>query len=277
MPNHPIPQDPSRAFRVDGKVALISGAAQGLGATIARTLSAAGAAVFLTDVQGEAVENTARSIREAGGLAAAAQHDVTSESQWESVVAKAVEQLGGIDILVNNAGVEDTALFSDCSLETFKRIQDVNVTGTFLGIKHGVRAMRPQGISGRSGSIINLSSLAALIGVTGLGAYCASKGAVRSLTKAAAVECAQLGYGIRVNSIHPGVVKTAMGNHLLEGFVRLGLAPDLATAEAAMNQLHLLGMGEPADVANAVLYLASPAARWTTGAEIVLDGGASAA
>jgi NAD(P)-dependent dehydrogenase (short-subunit alcohol dehydrogenase family) len=174
------------------------------------------------------------------------------------------------------AGVEDMALFADASLETFKRIQDINVNGVFLGIKYAIRAMRPGGISGRSGAIVNLSSLAALIGVTGLGAYCASKGAVRSLTKAAAIECAQLGTGIRVNSVHPGVIKTAMGNHLLEGFVKLGLAPDVATAEGAMNQLHPLGLGEPADVANAVLYLASGAARWTTGAEIVLDGGAYA-
>ncbi|MDB5971299.1 MAG: putative dehydrogenase [Hydrocarboniphaga sp.] len=268
--------DPTRAFRLDGKVAFISGAAQGLGAHIASTLAAAGAAVFLTDVQAEAVEKTAAAIRDAGGKAAAMQHDVTREEQWDAAIAKAVGRFGGLDILVNNAGVEDMALLTECSLETFKRIQDINVNGTFLGLKYAIRAMRPGGISGRSGAIVNLSSLAAMIGVTGLSAYCASKGAVRSMTKAAAIECAQLGTGIRVNSVHPGVIKTAMGTHLLEGFVRLGLVPDLATADAAMNQLHPLGLGEPADVANAVLYLASGAARWTTGAEIVLDGGAYA-
>jgi 3alpha(or 20beta)-hydroxysteroid dehydrogenase len=272
----PTAIDPTRAFRLDGKVAFVSGAAQGLGAQIAGTLAAAGAAVFLTDVQGDAVEATAATIRSAGGKAAAARHDVTQEAQWESAIAQAVDAFGGLDILVNNAGVEDMALLSECSLETFKRIQDINVNGTFLGLKYGIRAMRPGGISGRSGAIVNLSSLAAMIGVTGLSAYCASKGAVRSMTKAAAIECAQLGTGIRVNSVHPGVIKTAMGTHLLEGFVRLGLVPDLATADAAMKQLHPLGLGEPADVANAVLYLCSAAARWTTGAEIVLDGGANA-
>jgi 3alpha(or 20beta)-hydroxysteroid dehydrogenase len=268
--------DPTSAFRLDGKVAFISGAAQGLGAHIAQTLAAAGASVFLSDVQADAVEKTAAAIRDAGGKAASIKHDVTVEADWDAAIAKAVSTFGGLDVLVNNAGVEDMALLTECSLETFKRIQDINVNGTFLGLKYGIRAMRPGGSSGRSGSIVNLSSLAAMLGVTGFSAYCASKGAVRSLTKAAAIECAQLGTGIRVNSVHPGVIKTAMGNHLLEGFVRLGLVPDLATAEGAMNQLHPLGMGEPADVANAVLYLASSAARWTTGAEIVLDGGAAA-
>lgn len=267
---------PEQVFRLDGKVAFISGAAQGLGAHIARTLAAAGAAVFLTDVQTEAVEQTAQSIRDGGGTAASAHHDVTIEAEWEAAVAKAIATFGGLDILVNNAGIEDMGFFANGSLEVFKRIQDINVNGSFLGMKYAIGAMQPGGAAGRGGSIVNLSSLAAMIGVIGLGAYCASKGAVRSLSKAAAVECAQLGYGIRVNSIHPGVIKTAMGNHLLEGFVRLGLAPDVATAEAAMVALHPLGLGEPDDVSNAVLYLASSASRWTTGAELVLDGGGNA-
>ncbi len=269
--------NPEKAFRLDGKVAFVSGAARGLGAHIARTLAAAGAAVFISDVLADEVEATARSIREAGGKAASIAHDVTSEAHWELALAQAVASFGGLDVLVNNAGVEDTAFFADGTLEGFQRIQNVNVTGSFLGLKHAIRVMRPGGVAGKGGSIINLSSLAALIGVTGLGAYCASKGAVRSLSKSAAIECAQLGYGIRVNSIHPGVIKTAMGNHLLEGFVRLGMAPDLAAAEGAMLQMHPLGLGQPDDVAHAVLYLASPASRWTTGAELALDGGASAA
>ncbi len=269
-------QAPEKAFRVDGKVALITGAARGLGAHVARTLAAAGASVFLTDVLSAEVEKTAKSIRDAGGKAAVAVHDVTQESQWESTMSQVIAKFGGLDVLVNNAGVEDMDFFAEGSLESFKRIQDINVNGSFLGLKHAIRVMRPDGASGRGGAIVNLSSLAAMIGVTGLGAYCASKGAVRSMTKSAAIECAQLGYGIRVNSVHPGVIKTAMGNHLLEGFVRLGMAPDMATAEAAMLQLHPLGLGLPEDVANAVLYLTSPASRWITGSEIVLDGGANA-
>lgn len=269
--------NPEKAFRLDGKIALISGASRGLGAHVARTLAGAGASVMLTDLLDEAVEATAKSIRDAGGKAASLKHDVRDEDQWRNAVEQTVKTFGGLDVLVNNAGIEEMGLFADGSLEIFKRIQDVNVNGTFLGLKYAIAAMRPGGAAGKGGSIVNLSSLAALIGVTGLGAYSASKGAVRSLTKSAAVECAQLGYGIRVNSLHPGVVRTAMGDHLLQGFVGLGLAPDVDTAAAAMNQLHLLGMGEPDDVANAVLYLASSASRWTTGAEIVLDGGASVA
>lgn len=267
---------PERAFRVDGRVALVSGAARGLGARIARTLAEAGAHVLISDVLADPVEQAAAALRSDGLSVVAMAHDVTVEADWEAAVARAVAEFGGLDLVVNNAGVEDMAFFADGSLEAFKRIQDINVNGVFLGLKHAIRAMRPGGSSGRGGAIVNLSSLAALIGVTGLGAYCASKGAVRSLTKSAAIECAQLGYGIRVNSVHPGVIKTAMGNHLLEGFARLGLAPDAAAAEAAMRQLHPLGLGQPEDVANAVLYLCSPAARWTTGAEIVLDGGAFA-
>jgi NAD(P)-dependent dehydrogenase (short-subunit alcohol dehydrogenase family) len=269
-------KDPLSAFRLDGKVALVTGAAQGLGARIAQTLAAAGASVMISDVQADAVEKTAQSIRDSGARCQSTTQDVTREADWEQAVAHTAQSLGGLDILINNAGVEDMALFADCTLETFKRIQDINVNGVFLGLKYAIRAMRPGGTVGKGGAIVNLSSLAAMIGVTGLGAYCASKGAVRSLTKSAAIECAQLGYGIRVNSIHPGVIKTAMGNHLLEGFVRLGLAPNVEAAEAAMKMLHPMGLGEPDDVANAVLYLSSGAARWTTGAEIVLDGGANA-
>jgi NAD(P)-dependent dehydrogenase (short-subunit alcohol dehydrogenase family) len=145
----------------------------------------------------------------------------------------------------------------------------------FLGIKHAIRAMRPGGSAGRGGVIVNLSSVAGLIGLTALGAYCSSKGAVRLMTKAAAAECARLGYGIRVNSIHPSIVKTEMGANVVKGFARTGLTPDEATADAYVESLHPLGYGKPEDVASAVLYLASPALRWMTGSEFVVDGGAT--
>jgi NAD(P)-dependent dehydrogenase (short-subunit alcohol dehydrogenase family) len=137
--------------------------------------------------------------------------------------------------------------------------------------------MRPGGAAGKGGSIINISSVAGLVGVTALGAYCASKGAVRLLTKSAAVECAQLRYGIRVNSIHPGVVWTQMGEDLLQHFVDLKLVPDLATAKATFETMTPMGvLGEPPDVVNAVLYLASDATKWVTGTETIMDGGYSA-
>lgn len=260
-----------------GKVALITGAGRGLGAETARTLAQHGAAVALSDIDHAAAERQAQALKGDGLTAIALAHDVADEAAWQTTVAGCVEQLGGLDVLVNNAGVESMAPFADCELADFERIQSINVTGTFLGIKHAIRAMRPDGSAGRGGSIINLSSVAGLMGVTGLGAYCTSKGAVRLMSKAAAVECAQLGYGIRVNSIHPGLIKTDMGLRLIDEMVRLGLAPDAETAEAGLTALHPMGLGAPENVAKAVAYLASDASAWTSGAELSVDGAAAAA
>ena len=266
-----------KAFRLDGKTALVSGAARGLGAAIAETLAQAGASVLITDVLEKEGQETAARIRRSGGEAVFCKHDVTKEAQWQAAIAATEKELGPLEILVNNAGIETAALLSQCELSDFQRVMEVNVNGVFLGLKHAVRAMAAGGSSGRGGSIVNLSSVAGLIGTTGHIAYHTSKGAVRLMTKAAAVECAQLGTGIRVNSVHPAIVGTDMGTNFIQHFVDLKLAPDYATAEAAIKAAHILGgFGEPADVANAVLYLASPAAKWITGTELVLDGGYTA-
>ncbi|MFA5938858.1 MAG: glucose 1-dehydrogenase [Sinimarinibacterium sp.] len=262
--------DYQKAFRVDGKVALVTGAARGIGAEIAQALAQSGAAVLVTDVQESAGRETVARIRKAGGKAEFQKHDVVDESQWESAVAAAIKTFGKLDVLVNNAGIETAALLTQCTLDDFQRVMNVNVNGVFLGLKHAVRAMKP------GSSIVNLSSVAGLIGTTGHISYHTSKGAVRIMSKAAAVECAQLGAGIRVNSVHPAIVQTDMGTNFIQHAVDLGLAPDYATAEAAFKAGHLLGLGTPADVAAAVLYLASDAARWITGTELVLDGGYTA-
>ncbi|NKF21858.1 glucose 1-dehydrogenase [Solimonas marina] len=268
--------DYGKRFRLDGKVALVTGAARGIGAEIAMALAQAGAAVLVSDVADGGGKATVAAIRKMGGKAEACVHDVTDEAQWEAAVAKAQSAMGRLDIVVNNAGIETAALLSQCTLEDFRQVLDVNVSGVFLGVKHAIRAMAaPQGAGG---AIINLSSVAGLIGTTGHAAYHTSKGAVRLLTKAAAVECAQLGTGIRVNSVHPAIVATEMGTNFIQHFVDLGLAPDYATAEGAIKGAHPLGrFGEPADVASAVVYLASDAAQWMTGTELVLDGGYTAA
>lgn len=261
-------------FQLDGKVALISGSARGLGAATAEALHAGGAKVVIADVIDDQGAHTADRI---GADALFVHLDVTREADWEAAIAATVERFGGIDVVVNNAGIETTCLLENCTLDEFERTHKINVSGVFLGVKHAIRAMKPGGASGRGGSIVNISSGAGLKGSLGLGAYCASKGAVRLLTKAAAVECGRLGYGIRVNSIHPGLVKTEMGIKTLNDYVRLGLMPDEAAAEQAFLGAHLIGFGRPEDIANGVRYLASDAARWITGIELSIDGGYFAA
>lgn len=271
-------QDCSKNFRLDGAVALITGAGRGIGEAVARALAGVGAKVMLSDVRRDLLESAVAGIREAGGDAAGVQHDVRDETQWESAVTATIAEFGGLDVLVNNAGIETAALLADCTLDDFSQVMDINVNGVFLGLKHAVRVMRPGGASGRGGSIVNLSSIAGLIGTAGHVAYHASKGAVRTMTKAAAIECAQLQTGIRVNSVHPAIVETDMGLSFIQGFVDLKLAPDYAAAQAAIRAAHPMGrFGQPMDVAHAVIYLASPAAAWMTGSELVIDGGYVAA
>lgn len=261
-------------FRLDGKVALVTGAARGLGAEIAAALCAGGAKVMVADLLAEAGGQTAARL---GSSAAFVHMDVTREADWEAAVAATVQRFGGLDVVVNNAGIEMAALFTEMQVEDFRRQMDVNVTSVFLGIKHAIRCMRPGGAAGRGGSIINTSSAAGIKAPMGLGAYAGSKGAVRLMTKAAAAECGRLNYGIRVNSVHPGLIKTEMGVKTLKDLVAIGLMPDEATAEAAFVNAHLMGLGQPTDIAYAVRYLAADASRWVTAAELVVDGGYLAA
>ena len=261
-------QDP---FRVDGKVAIVTGAAResGIGAAVTAALVAGGASVLVTDIAAEGEAVAARHGKSASFL----RHDVTSEKDWAAATTAAVKRFGGLDFVINNAGIELAGFFADMSVDQFRKQLDVNATSVFLGIQHAIRAMRPGGAAGKGGVIVNLSSAAGIKGVAGLGAYCASKGAVRLMTKAAAQECARLKYGIRVNSVHPGLIKTEMGVKTLQDFVKLGIVPDEAAAEAAFEAGHLLGLGRTADIANGIRYLCSEAGQWLTGMELVVDGG----
>ena len=259
---------------LSGKVAYVSGAAAGIGASIGQIFAEQGASVVIGDVQAERGEAVAARIRERDGKAIFVRHDVSDEAQWEAALARAIEEFGGLDILVNNAGIEQTCLLADVELADIQKLLTVNVTGVILGHKHAIRAMRPGGLAGKGGNIINLSSVAGLIGTPALGVYSASKGAVRLLSKAAAVECGRLGYGIRVNSIHPGLVDTDMGNKLVDDFVQLGVFADRAVALRQMLETYPLGRtGVPGDIANAALFLDSEMSGWITGTEIVVDGG----
>ncbi|HEY5070569.1 MAG TPA: glucose 1-dehydrogenase [Caulobacteraceae bacterium] len=255
--------------RVQGKVALVTGGASGIGAACAEILHREGALVVITDLQNDKGAALAGSL---GGKARFLPHDVTSEEAWVEIVGEVERDLGRLDILVNNAGIGlGSPSITTMSLADFRRQQAVNVEGVFLGIKHCLPLMRK---AGNGGSIINMSSVAGLKGSPFLAAYCATKGAVRLFTKAVAMECANAKDGVRVNSVHPGIIETP----IWETITGLGEAgsnapPDLDAMSALAVPLGVKGM--PNDIAQGVLWLASEESRYVTGAELVIDGGLS--
>ncbi len=252
---------------LEGRKALVTGGAQGLGAGMAQALAAAGARVMIGDIQD--ASETASAID-----GASITLDVTDETSWESAVAATVEQLGGLDILVNNAGIEISALIVDAEAADLKRMLEVNVLGTALGIKHGLRAMRPGGPAGNGGAIVNISSVAATIAFPGISGYSATKSAVDRLTRVSAFEAGKLGMGVRVNCVYPGLVPTAMGQKLAVDMAELGLFESVEAAIGAVVEQTPLGrLGEVADMADAVVFLASDQARFITGIGLPVDGG----
>jgi 3alpha(or 20beta)-hydroxysteroid dehydrogenase len=256
------------------KVVLVTGAARGIGAAIARRCAEAGAAVMVTTGSSAAdARAVVESIEAAGGRADFQSLDVRDNEQWQSVVDQTVDAFGGLDVLVNNAGIGTPKLFVELSLEDLRHTMEINLEGAFLGMQQAIRVMRPGGGAGNGGSIVNIGSVSSLNAYTGLSHYAASKGALKQLGKGVADECARMGFGVRVNTVCPGVVRTDMLPELFQGYVDLGLAPSVADAEAMLRASHPMGFGEPIDVANMVLYLASDAARWVTGTEHVIDGG----
>jgi NAD(P)-dependent dehydrogenase (short-subunit alcohol dehydrogenase family) len=251
--------------RLEGKVALVTGAASGLGAESARRLAGEGAAVLLTDVaaSGEAV---AEEIAGAGGRAAFVSHDVTSEDDWSRAVGSAAERFGRLDILVNNAGISGGFLdLMTHSLEDWRRILSINLDGVFLGLRHA----GPVIAGGGGGSVINLSSILGKVAMPGTAAYCASKGGVLMLTKAAALEWAPL--KIRVNSIHPGFIDTPMVSGALREAANGNELTEMIISRHALGRL-----GEPREIADVVVFLASDESSFMTGSEIVVDGGYTA-
>jgi NAD(P)-dependent dehydrogenase (short-subunit alcohol dehydrogenase family) len=251
------------AGRVAGKVALVTGGASGIGRGCAERLAQEGAVVVLTDIQDPLGEEVARGL---GGGARYLHHDVTSEEAWEGVIAQVKADHGRLDILVNNAGIGLAASVLEMSLADWKRQIAVNLDGVFLGVKHAIPLMRA---SGQGGSIVNMSSVAGLKGSPTLAGYCATKGGVRLFTKAVALECANAKDGIRVNSVHPGIIETP---------IWLTVAPTGANAPPDLDAISTMAVplgvkGVPRDIADGVLWLCSDEARYVTGLELVIDGG----
>ena len=252
--------------RVEHKVALVTGAAKGIGKACAELLAAEGAAVALTDVDPGGA-NVADALVKAGHRAMFIEHDVSREDQWERVVAAVVKDFGKLDIVVNNAGVGWFGDVEHTSFDDWHSLLRVNLDGVFLGTKYAIPPMRSAG----GGSIINISSIEGLIGDPSIAAYNASKGAVTLLTKSAALYCARERMNIRVNSVHPGYIWTPMVEN---AFASL---PDPAAMRKTVEGLHPVGhLGQPMDIAYGVLYLASDESVFATGSELVIDGGYTA-
>jgi 3alpha(or 20beta)-hydroxysteroid dehydrogenase len=248
--------------RLNGKVALITGGARGMGASEAQLFIEEGARVVITDVLDGVGQETAQRLSSDGSACKFIRHDVTQEDQWNTVVAQAIAAFGQIDILVNNAGVFEQGSVLDTSLSAFNKTMDINVTGVFLGLKAVAHHM----VERKTGSIINISSVAGLAGTPGFLAYGASKWAVRGMTKGVAKELAP--FGVRVNSIHPGIIDTPM----LQTFEAAGEG----VREAVRMRIPLGREADPFEVARIALYLASDESSYSTGSEFVVDGGWSA-
>jgi NAD(P)-dependent dehydrogenase (short-subunit alcohol dehydrogenase family) len=259
---------------VQGKVALVTGAAMGIGAACATALAQEGAAVLLTDVDVARREETAAAIRAAGGQAHFMRQDVTDEAVWPAVVAEAEARFGKLDVAVANAGIAVMCMVTEMSLADWRRQTAVNLDGVFLTAKHCVPAMRRAG----GGSLIMISSVAGLRGSAGLAGYSATKGAVRLFAKSVAMECAMARDGIRVNSVHPGIIDTAIWEKMPQeanDIRRQRNAPIDPKAVAAAS-VPIGEAGTAQDIADGVVFLASDRSRHMTGSELVIDGGMTA-
>lgn len=264
-------------MRLKDKIALVTGAAQGIGAATAERLAEEGAFVFVTDIKGDAVEATAARIRKAGGKAAARTQDVADEKAWADAVKWVEKEKGGLDILVHNAGVELFKPVEDITLTDWRRTLAINVDGIFMGSRDFIPLMKTRAAANKSiGSIVVISSIAGMIAFPKQLAYTTSKGAVRLMTKGLAIELAQAGANIRVNSVHPGVTKTPMMDQVIVDWAEAGVVGTHVEAEVEQAIIQGVPMKTwvyPVDIANGVVFLASDESRYMTGSELVIDAG----
>ena len=264
--------------RLDGKVALVSGAARGIGGETARLMAEAGASVVLGDILDERGRATAAALAEPGGRALYCHLDVTREADWTSAIETALGHFGRLDILVNNAGLFLGKGLEEASLAEWQRLAAVNLTGVFLGTKLALPALREAGRTSAHGSaVVNLSSVAGLVGSTADPLYSMTKGGVTLFTKSAALEFARKGYRVRVNSIHPGTTETEMGDQVFVARARnLGTNDVAAARQQSLARVPIGRLGNVGDIARGILFLASDDAGFMTGAGLVVDGGITA-
>jgi len=259
--------------QVQGKVALVTGGASGIGEAVSELLAREGGSVAVTDIDDLRGPQVVSAIKKAGNEAIFLLQDVTSEARWIEVVAEVVKRYGRLDILVSNAGIGiSVPSITEMSLEDWRRQTAINLDGVFLSVKHCLPAMRKSG----GGSVIMMSSLAGLRGAAGLSGYCATKGGVRLFSKAIAMECATFGDGIRVNSVHPGIIDTPIWGKIPTEATGRGQNAPIDPEERAKFATPLARAGQAAEIAIGVLYLASDASRYVTGTELVIDGGMNA-
>ena len=264
--------------RLDGKVAFISGGARGIGAETARLMSRAGARVVVGDVLAEAARETVDGIARTGGEAAFVDLDVASESAWTGAIAEATKRFGRLDILVNNAGVFIGRDIEQATMADWQKLVAVNMTGVFLGTRTAAPALRASGRDSAHGSaIVNLASIAGLVGSPLDPLYSMTKGGVTLFTKSTALAFARKGDRIRVNSVHPGVIETDMGEQTFVRRMAVIGSNDIEAAKENSRQMHPIGrLGTADDVARAIVFLASDDARFMTGSALVVDGGVTA-
>jgi NAD(P)-dependent dehydrogenase (short-subunit alcohol dehydrogenase family) len=266
------------AGQVEGNVALVTGGASGIGAACAELLAREGASVAVTDVDELRGPEVVAGIRKAGGEATFWHHDVTSEPRWIEIVAEVEKRYGRLDILVSNAGIGIAVpSITEMSLSDWRRQTAINLDGVFLSVKHCLPLMRKTSTQkNNSGSIIMMSSLAGLRGAANLSGYCATKGGVRLFAKAIAMECASFDDGIRVNSVHPGIIDTPIWGKIPTEAQGRGQNAPIDPEERAKFATPLARAGHASEIASGVLFLASDASRYVTGTELVIDGGMNA-
>ncbi len=260
--------------RTKDKVALVTGARRGLGAAIAVMLAREGAKVVLTDRKTDGSEAVMKQIANAGGEAIFLEHDVSAPEDWDRAISETVTRFGKLSVLVNNAGVGAGMDIEAVTLKEWRWVMSINLEGAMLGTQRAIVAMKKTG----GGSIVNISSIEGMVGDSRMVAYDASKAGIVLLSRSAALYCAEKKYNIRVNTVHPGFIATKMVDGFLEHIARdINKDGDVERARRELEARHPLGhLGEPDDVAYAVLYLASDESKFATGTELVIDGGYTA-